>query len=731
MDIHPKDTLIDLYFASLDGFEAKLLSRRVRPQYTAKFVTPVKDDEVDERYRYPERRYTWPSTGYCIDVGTVGYFNYVERLTEMARTMDGLWCDNLWENMTHEAVKNFDWTYTRDYEEGDEEANIIGGSRMEGMLRIMGRFYDDIKRYIDGISLKNVVTYDGVGNVSNAELSDKAGLLGWEVFSTKQSDDSNLYIGDFAYSLEKMGSRFGSYSNVDHSSWYDTLNPSYVSQNDVDNDFMRRLVLSAATVFRAKGTRHSIDMVMGLFGIGEDDYTVEERYYSVEPKHRDDVFWYYAPLEDEPSNPDDYTELEDISTMDEYLEFKNNAFDGGCPPHIFLDGKYYDLKGDKTVGEFCEYINSSKNVRRNYPNDEFSGVPLKDVFIGNTHCIVPYFSQLKLYDGNVQFETMGGWGKMTDGPVAVYQLAKEPYDYLETVPYMETVQSCGDLLNVNMYRTRGKRIYYVMDLSDLSEFTDTIPNTVSHFFKLVDPYYPQLFSSWKNVPVGLEVSSPQDIDDYCSETTDDGVPVRGLMFGVTYTDYMEARYLDKIRLDNVGNNPHVGFGLYDLGLRYREYLEKPFKYVSEHYGFSDFSLCDMANQFRYTVTEHCGEKIKNLVHGDDTDDEVVNFNCADDVDDCVTFNCAERYYEPRKILIITNNIDSNEYKWYFMDVILKYLLQVIASTTILVLVGFKPDGDCVRFVCSDEGSMTAAVVPMMAAAPMTAAVVPMTAAALE
>ena len=34
-----------------------------------------------------------------------------------------------------------------------------------------------------------------------------------------------------------------------------------------------------------------------------------------------------------------------------------------------------------------------------------------------------------------------------------------------------------------------------------------------------------------------------------------------------------------------------------------------------------------------------------------------------------------------------------------MDVIIKYLLQVIASTTILVLVGFKPEGECVKFAC--------------------------------
>ena len=698
MDIHPNDSVVESYFMNLEGFEAKILNRRTNPRYTAAFITPYKRQEIEERYRYKLAKYTWPSTGYCIDVGTVSYFNYVERLSGLALKLDELWCDNLWSNMTHEAIKNFDWTYTRQYEVGQEEENVLGGTRMEGMLRIMGRFYDDIKRYIDGISLKNCITYDGVSNVGAAEVSDKAELLGWEVFSTKQADNSNLTIGDFAYSLPKIGSRFGANSTIDHQPWYNSLNPEYVSQNNADNDFMRRLALSAGTIFRSKGTKHSIDMVMGLFGIGEDDYTIEERYYSVEPKLRDEIFWFYEP-NDNPPEYIEYVEIEGISTLKGYLEKMGYKFSGNCEPYVRFDGRCYDLRGDMTVGEFCTWMNEEKNARINYKDDEFSGIPLKDVFIENQHCLVPYFSQKKLYDGNVQFETRGGWGKMTEEGFSIYQLSKEEFDYLETVPYMETVQSCGELTTINMYDVKGKKIYYVMDLSDLSEYVDVIPNTTSHFFKLMDPNYPNRFSSWKNVPVGIDVADPQDFNEYCSETDDDGNPVRELMFGVNYDDWRLARYLDSIVLDNIGNNPHVGFGVYDLGIQYRDYLEQPFKFVAEHYGFSNFDYCDLATQFRYVVTEHCGEKIKNLVHGDDMDDNVVNFDCSTDTEDCVTFNCEKRYYEPRKLLIIKNNIDSEEYRQYFMDVIIKYLLQVIASTTILVLVGFKPNGDCVKFTC--------------------------------
>lgn len=698
MDIHPCDSVVENYFRDISGLEALLLSRSTDPKYTARFITPFKRNEMDPKWEYVERRYTWPSVGYCIEVGTTAYFNYISRLNKLALTLDELWCDNLWNNMTHEAIKNFDWTYTREYADGDETENILGGTRMQGMLRIMGRFYDDVKRYIDGMSVKYKVTYDGIGNTSQAEVSDRAELMGWEVFSTKEYENMNMAIGQYAYTIPKQSTRYGNGSSVNHSPWYDTSNPEYVDQNTVDNDFMRRLTLSAGHVFRTKGTRHSIDMVMGLFGIGEDDYYIEERYYSVEPKRRDDIFWFYQPNE----NPEEgvaYQTFTDYPTLESYMEHMHYTLNNTCPEHVMFDDGCYDLRGDMTVGEFCQYLTEEKSVRRNYRDDEFSGVPIKDVYIGNQHVIVPYFSQLKLYDGNVQFETRGGWGKMADEPFTISQLSTQEYDYLETVPYMEVVQKVGELLTINMFDVKGKQIYYVMDISDLAEYTETIPNTVSHFFKLMDPTYPNIFSSWRNVPAGIDVTNPTEFEDYCSETDGNGDPVREIMFGVTYEDWKLARYLDSIMPDNIGNNPHVGFGIYDLGAEYRRYLEKPFKYAAENYGFYDFSICRVAEQFRYEVTEHCGEKIKNLVHGDPMDDDVVNFTCTDDTDDCVTFSCGERYYEPRKLLIIKNNIDSEDYRRYFMDVIIKYLLQVIASTTILVLVGFKPNGECVRFSC--------------------------------
>lgn len=289
--IQPKDEIISKYFATLNGFEAKILDKRNNPQYTAKFLTPIQYPNNDPHYSYVERTYTWPHNGYCLAVDTVGFDNYFNSLYSMAATMDELWCDNLWKNMTHESIKNFDWTYTKQYEEGEEIDNILGGTRMQNVLRIWGRTFDDIKRYVDAISLKNCITYDDRMNVSNAELSDKAELLGWEAYSTKITDKDNDYLTNaYVKSLDKLPNRWGEDAIVEHDKWFYTKTPNSVSQNVVDNEFMRNLVLNTGDIFRTKGTKHGIEKVLALFGIGDDEITFEERYYTVIPKLRDEMF---------------------------------------------------------------------------------------------------------------------------------------------------------------------------------------------------------------------------------------------------------------------------------------------------------------------------------------------------------------------------------------------------------------------------------------------------------
>lgn len=716
--VQPKQGIIDDYFKNLKGLEAKLLSNKYLPAYTAKFITPIPYGNNVPDYRYVERSYTWPSNGYCITVDNMAFQSYYDSLYDMAYKMDELWCDNIWRRMTHESITNFDWTYSREYEEGEEIDNILGGTRMEGILRIWGRTFDDIKRYVDGISLKNCVTYDaGVPNLSNAELSDKASLLGWEIYSTKSSQSDNLYltnnfINTYIGKLDQTKRWDCSESNnaacgafVSYNKWFNSRNPEAISQNTVDNDFMNRLLLSTGEIFRTKGTKQSIEMVFGLFGIGNHDETnpdfeIEEKYYTTQPKQRDSIFYYYKPNLF-PTDTSQYRDYSSYGTIDNFLSHK--------PPYsttedimIYVDG-YYDLIQNETLGDFCENMMYAKSTALNYEDDEFSGTPLKDVYINNVHYIVPYFNQDRIYDGYVYFESKGGWGKQINTGDDIDTAKYQEFDYMETIPYMETIQTVGTLLDVNPFQIGDKKIFYVVDLGDLSQHVEDIPNNISHLFKLVDADHPNLFSSWRNIPNDGNIDSNYDIFN-----------------DITQDDIKLAEYNDHLTFDNLGNNPHTGNSSYDLGTEYLDYLKIPFKHAIDNYGFTNLGDDIMAKQLKFKVTEHTGDKIVNLTNASSyipyesgtvihVGDCYYEYEYIEDFDEyeyiekvatsdiTVPSNNTRYFYMeyilPSKVLKIKNNINNNCYKNYLKNVILKYVTQVIPSTTILILENFE-GGEC-------------------------------------
>lgn len=652
LDIRPKLRIIEDYFKNLQGFDKVLLTRETYPLYTANIITPV---EISYNYYvYVAKSYQWPSTDYCIDVDGIGFELYIDKLYKLSELIDNLWTNNLWENMTHESIKNFDWTYEREDEENID--NVEGSNRMEQVLQIMGAHFDDMKRWVDNIKHKNTITYDGNNNLPNAELSDKCNSLGWETYSTKLNPNDNLYLDS--------GNIFT--TNI---KWFNNLNPNQVNQNYIDNEFMRRLALSAKEIFKTKGTKQGIEMVFGMFGIGESDFEIIERYYTIEQLYKkDDIYRFYRKndiVNSEITEEEIYNtyELQSSNSLQEWLQGKieenggNPILGDELPKHIKFgtdpDFIHYDLDDTMTVGQFLAYANECKSIVHNY-DDVFSGVPLKIVTIDGIEYIAPYFSQDKIYDGDVQFETNGGWGKYIENFSELDNVINQNYNYLETLPYIEIVQNCSQLLNVNPYTIGKKTIFYVMNTSDYVEFNENIPDGLSHYFKLINPINPNLKSSWKTIPM-VNISK-EDYNNLCNSD--------GAFQGVTYTDYLEAMYHDGLIQDNLANNPHCGYAKYDLGTEYLEYCKQPFKYSIDKYLIMEYDILEALKLLTFKINTHYGEKMINLVNNQEN-----NIN----------------YYLPSKMVILKNNIDNEYYKEYLNNVILKYVLQVIPSTTILVL----------------------------------------------
>ena len=209
---------------------------------------------------------------------------------------------------------------------------------------------------------------------------------------------------------------------------------------------------------------------------------------------------------------------------------------------------------------------------------------------------------------------------------------------------MHVVSQVKDLLNVNPFGIRNGDIYYVANLNDYIDYTETTDTLYSHFFVMENELMPEEISSWGNINL-------EDDDSYAKK----------------------AKYLDTIIPYNIGNNPHVGYGDYDMGNEFFEYMKKPFKYALVK---------------KYFASPYY-EEADNIDFGEELlDRKDAQYDIEDDKKIKIITN-NNTYYLNDKAIIFKNNIESNVYKNYFKSVIINYLMQVIPSTAIFVLENFE------------------------------------------
>jgi hypothetical protein len=82
--------------------------------------------------------------------------------------------------MTHEAIKNLDWTFVREQDGQNEDVQIDSG-KIEKILQLYARQYDGLKRYIDNIKNTNKITYNEKNNIPDYFLTDTVDIDGWDV----------------------------------------------------------------------------------------------------------------------------------------------------------------------------------------------------------------------------------------------------------------------------------------------------------------------------------------------------------------------------------------------------------------------------------------------------------------------------------------------------------------------------------------------------------------------
>lgn len=393
--IRPRKEVIDEYFDNLELFEKVLLNRDSDPIYTASFELISDDDYGMHTYT---KQFTFPTTygGYNLGSNGQQFTNYVNSLSDVGEYYDSLFTDNLWRSMTHESIKNFDWTYTRRYEPGEEEPFVEGGTKIQKVIRLFGREFDEVKTYIDAIDDLNTVTYDDVNNIPDYFFTDKLEEEGWDVrlvhpleLSEFVNGHDNVPVdvhGLFKYKYDKDGNEIDTEQAEKLNYFYDSddektrnkitiqrvfnqktatvvpyscskvSNPEGVinacgsliktycdenkySSSDVSNEFLKRLIINSSDIWRHKGTIEGIEMLLSLFGLRSKNRVYSDEKYFITKKGvdgGDEIKTFNASIKNFNSCPPKNS-----------IKFELTADKTNCLSLTSKGGKYYNNYKDK------------------------------------------------------------------------------------------------------------------------------------------------------------------------------------------------------------------------------------------------------------------------------------------------------------------------------------------------------------------------------------------------
>jgi hypothetical protein len=303
--IKPKAIVCDDFFNGLDEFEYYLLNRQSYPAYTATFKYPLRTDFGV--LLFTETTITWPtSDGYNLDYSTSTYEDYATTLFNLANDSDLINSNIMTRFLVSEAITGFD---TLPYYLSDEDQDTSGG-KVNKLLNIYGTSYDQINRYIEGLSFANTVTYDKLDNTPDVYLKNIARVMGWELV---ESVISNNLLTDY---IQTTKSSFSGQSQ--------SLTPV-----EADIELWRRIILNTPWLWKSKGTRKGIEFLLRFIGTPNGLITFNEYVYKV----------------DKPIDVNLFTTLLELNGLD--TDIANYPIDNDGYPRFFddTDDMYFQGNG--------------------------------------------------------------------------------------------------------------------------------------------------------------------------------------------------------------------------------------------------------------------------------------------------------------------------------------------------------------------------------------------------
>ena len=215
-----------------DEVEKFLLNRNVTPRYTANFKVPREDE--NGRFYIDVDSVTWPlSDLWNIDITSSRYEDYLQRLDIIAIDMDSYKTNLISRFLTTGAFKEFD----------------TGDQKIEKVLQIYGRSFDETKKFIDALAYMNSVHYNPTNDIPSELLKNLAQTLGYDTNNSPITND------DFLNSI------FG----TKNQSIYPGQTKDKTPQ-EINYEYYRKLILNASYLYKSKGTRKSIEAILTMVG---------------------------------------------------------------------------------------------------------------------------------------------------------------------------------------------------------------------------------------------------------------------------------------------------------------------------------------------------------------------------------------------------------------------------------------------------------------------------------
>jgi hypothetical protein len=235
---------------SFDEVEDYILNRKSYPKYTSKFQYP--DYDSNGNYIMISKLLTWQTDGFWnLDITTSNFDKYLTNIQTIAEKLDEYKTNLLSRFLTSGSLKEFD---TPD-------------QKIEKVLQIYGRSFDETKKYIDALANMNSVNYVVGNDIPSGLLSNLAETLGWKTAISPITNDTLL--------------------NTVYTTTNDVIYPGQSKEQtpaEINFQYFRNLILNSAILYKSKGTRQSIEYILRLVGAPEQIIEFNEYIYIADQK---------------------------------------------------------------------------------------------------------------------------------------------------------------------------------------------------------------------------------------------------------------------------------------------------------------------------------------------------------------------------------------------------------------------------------------------------------------